>query len=278
MTYVLGVIGDPIEHSLSPVMQMAAIKAAEIDATYKAFHIKADELASFVDRVRRENFLGFNITIPHKQDIMAYLDEISPEAEAIGAVNTVVNVQGQLTGHNTDAIGYIRSLQEEKQWKPHGKVVTVLGAGGAARAVAYGLLEHDVQQLYIANRSPDKAEALCNELGKLFVDRISFVAWKQLPAYLKKSDLLLNATAVGLGGTRFEQLDLSQLPQHALVSDLVYAPAETPLLHEAKQAGYTTHGGLGMLLYQGAEAFRLWFKQAADVEIMRRALTEELGN
>jgi len=271
MTQIIGVIGDPIEHSLSPLMQTAALQAAGIDATYRSFHVTADDLAAFVQEVRDTPYLGFNITIPHKQSIRQYLDRLMPEAEAIGAVNTVHHIDGKLIGYNTDATGYLRSLNKEQQWQAADKIITLLGAGGAARAVAYGLQAAGAKRIFLVNRTAAKATALASE-----VSVAQATEWSSLPSCLDDSDLLVNATSVGMGGTAFDNLPLASLPKHALVSDLVYTPRETPLLRSAKERGLQTHEGLGMLVYQGAEAFKIWFGQEPDVKVMRTALEKAL--
>ncbi len=276
MTQTLGIIGDPVAHSLSPAMQRAALKSAGIDAVYQAFHVLPDKIATFIEEARATPYLGFNITIPHKQIIMAHLDEIQPEAAAIGAVNTVLNRDGRLIGFNTDGIGYLRSLTEEKNWQPTGKVATLLGAGGAARAVAYALLDSGLSTLFIVNRTPQKAEALAKDLNKMFAGKIRSGGWEILESCLSQSELLINATSVGMDDTSFQDLHLEALPKGALVSDLVYTPRITPLLKTAQSQGYDTHEGLGMLLYQGAEAFKIWFNQDPDIEIMRKVLEEKL--
>jgi shikimate dehydrogenase len=276
MTEILGVIGDPIDHSLSPLMHRAAIEKAGIDAVYRAFHIRLDQLPAFIEEVHKNHYLGFNVTIPHKQNIMSYLDDIAPEAQAIGAVNTVLHRSGQLIGYNTDAIGYLRSISEEKKWEPHGKSVTLLGAGGAARAVSYSLMKAGASQIYIIDQITTKANELAENINKLFMksQRMDVIEWADLTECLTKSDLLVNATPIGLQGTSFDFLPLEALPDSALVSDLVYSPRETPLLLEAKKLGHKTHEGLGMLLYQGAEAFRIWFGKDPDVDVMRQVLTK----
>lgn len=280
MTTILGVIGDPVTHSLSPVMQSAGIKSAGIDAVYKMFPVTPAQLADFVTEVRQNAYHGFNVTLPHKQRIAPYLDEIVPEAEAIGAVNTVLNRNGHLIGYNTDATGYLRSLTEEQQWQPEDKTITLLGAGGAARAIGYGLLQADIAQLYLVNRTADKAVAMAEELSRVtrHESRVKAMPWSQLPSCLSATDLLINATSVGLDGTRFDNLPLDTLQAGALVSDLVYTPRRTPLLAEADALAYTTHEGLGMLLYQGAEAFQIWFEKEADITAMRQALLGALGD
>lgn len=278
MTMLLGIIGDPIAHSLSPIMQNRALEAAGLDATYLPYHVRSPELKAFIEDVHQQNMTGFNVTVPHKVSIMKYLDEVDEEAHQIGAVNTVLYHEGRLSGYNTDARGYCRSLQEEARFSAKDKAICILGAGGAARAVAYGLLTAGATNVMIANRTAEKAEALVQSFAHDYPHRITHIPWepKTLGENFGKCDLLINTTTVGLDGTRFDRLPLAQLPGTALVSDLVYSPRETPLLREAKEAGFSTHEGLGMLLYQGAESFRIWTGIEPDIKVMRKALEEAL--
>lgn len=278
MTQILGVVGDPISHSLSPQMQTAAIDRAGLDATYLSFHIKKEQLSAFIKEVRDNNYLGFNVTIPHKQNILDYLDDMAPEALAIGAVNTVHHSRNHLIGYNTDATGYMLSLKEEKRWRAKGKTVTLLGAGGAARAVAYSLLKAGAAQIYVYDKIVIKSNELAKNMNNLFMksQRTDVIDWLDLKDCLAETHLLVNATPVGMGGTSFDSLVLDALADTALVSDLVYTPRETPLLRDARKIGLSTHEGLGMLLYQGVEAFKIWFGKDPDVNVMRKTLEDAL--
>jgi shikimate dehydrogenase len=261
-------------------MHAAALKQAGIDATYHTWHVRPAELENFIRKVRSQNYLGFNVTLPHKQTIMPYLDEISDAARVIGAVNTVAHQQGQLVGYNTDAHGFIRSLHTETSWSTtKGKSVTILGAGGAARAVAYGLLNEKAQRVFIINRTLSKAQALASDLATYYPSRVTASPWtdESMSAFFPECDLLVNATSVGLEGSSFNSLPLTSLPAHAIVSDLVYTPRATALLAAARRLGLKTHDGLGMLIYQGAEAFKIWFGQDPDIGVMRHALEQVLS-
>ena len=279
MTQLYGVIGDPISHSLSAVMQNRAFQATDLDAVYLPFHVPATELTAFVEAARRWPCAGFNITIPHKQAIRPLLDEIGADAEAIGAVNTVLNQEDRLIGRNTDAIGYIRSLKEDTGLDPAGLTVCILGAGGAAHAVVHGLLENDVGCIQLINRTEANAKQLQTHFAKRSQGRIRVHPWDQakMREVFQESRLLINTTAIGLEGSRFEDLPLESLPDGSCVSDLVYRPRQTALLREAAARGLHTHEGLGMLLYQGAASFGLWTGCEPDIQVMRTALTEALA-
>jgi shikimate dehydrogenase len=276
MTMQLGVIGDPIDHSLSPILQEAAIRSSNIDAHYKRYHVKLGELKQFIEDMRSTEIRGINITIPHKENVVPFLDELSADVQNIGAVNTIDNKSGRLIGYNTDAKAYLRSLQEDVDYEVREKTITIIGAGGAARAVAYGLASAQAKHIFIVNRTEEKAQKIVANLAKNFRDQLSALQLnnKILEGILFQSDLLINASSIGLNGSSFDSLPMEKLPSHALVSDLVYNPAETPLLRDAKALGLKTHGGLGMLLYQGAASFEIWTGQKPDINAMRTALED----
>lgn len=280
MTKLYGVIGDPISHSLSALMQNRALKKAGIDALYLPFHVPPAELAAFIDAARRWPCDGFNVTIPHKQSIMEYLEDVSEEARLIGAINTVTNQSGRLIGTNTDATGYIRSLREDGHCDPATGTAIVLGAGGAAHAVCYGLLKADIAKIILCNRTAAHAELLRNHFATAYPHRIEVIPWEQatLVDAFSRSQLLINTTSVGMNGTEFDGLPLAALPQKSLVSDLVYRPRQTPLLRAAAACGLRTMDGLGMLVYQGAASFEIWTGVAPDIAVMRTALTEALAD
>lgn len=276
MTAIYGIIGDPIKHSLSAKMQNRAFAKAKIDAIYLPFHVQPEGLVTFIESARNWQMSGFNVTIPHKVSIMEFLDEIEEEAKAIGAVNTISFKNNQLLGDNTDAQGYLRSLKQEAHWSSKGKVVTLLGAGGAARAVVYGLLNDGVKKLFIINRTHEKACQIAEFFKHSFSEKIIVIKWEEesMREALEQSDLLINATSIGLKGSSFDNLPLEVLSKKAIVSDLVYRPRKTPLLKQAKELGLKTHEGIGMLLYQGVESFKIWTGIEPDINVMREALEE----
>lgn len=278
MTELYGVIGDPIAHSLSALMHNRALALAKLDAVYLPFHVPSTELGAFVDAARRWPCHGFNVTIPHKRSIIPLLDEISQEAHQIGAVNTVTSREGRLLGTNTDATGYLRSLREEADFDPKACTVVILGAGGAAHAVCYGLLEAGVDKIIICNRTAAHAQALAQHFAAGYSNRIEVKPWQEgaMREAFHQSQLLINSTSVGLNGTAFEALPLDALPQESLVSDLVYRPRQTPLLKSAASRGLRTLEGLGMLVFQGAASFEIWTGITPDVKAMFNVLTEAL--
>ncbi len=276
MIPLYGIVGDPIAHSLSPRMQNAAFEAAGLEALYLPFHVRSGDLTDFIQAARQWPLQGFNITVPHKQKMLELVDEVSEEARVIGAVNCVVREKEKLTGYNTDAPGYLEALTKGADWEPDGKTITVLGAGGAARAVVYALLSHQAEKIFLINRTLEKGEALAADFNKIFPGKITPLPWDNvnLETALSESHLLTNATSVGLKGNEFSDLPLAVLPKTSLVSDLVYGSEETSLVKGARAAGLTAHGGFDMLLHQGVVSFRLWTGVEPDVKVMRRAITE----
>ena len=280
MKKLYGVIGDPIVHSLSAVMQNRALVKAEIDAVYLPFHVPPAELNAFMDAARRWPCDGFNVTIPHKQSIIEYLDEVSEEARLIGAINTVTNRSGRLIGTNTDAAGFMRSLRQEGHFDPAACTAVVLGAGGAAHAICYGLLKAGVAKIIICNRTEAHAESLMYHFVPHYPNQIEIKKWEQAQLHeaFSQSRLLINTTSVGLNGTQFDALPLEALPHECLVSDLVYRPRQTPLLQAAASRGLRTLEGIGMLIYQGAASFEIWTGIAPDISVMRNAIIEALAH
>jgi shikimate dehydrogenase len=278
-TRICGLIGDPVDHSMSPAMHNAAFKEMGLDYVYLPFLVKPEHLAEAVTGLRALNVLGFNVTIPHKVAIVPLLDSVDPLAEKIGAVNTVVNTNGRLHGFNTDAGGFYRAL-EEHGVNPEGKNVAVLGAGGAGRAVSYILTEKGARMTIFNRRehlarAQDIADMIMKTLGK----PVTVVALEDLPEGLRGIDILVNTTSVGMwphsGDTLVPAALLKEIP---VVIDIVYNPVETRLLQEAAQAGAKTIGGVDMLAWQGALAFEKWTGRPAPLDLMRRQILKTLGN
>jgi len=274
------IFGDPVEHSLSPVMQNAALQAAGIDGLYIPWRVKAPGLSAALDSLRwMENFGGANVTLPHKEQAASLVDELSPEAASVGAVNTIVSRDGRLLGANTDGQGFLRSLQEEGGFVPRGRRAAILGAGGAARAVAWSLIEAGIAELLILNRTSERAELLADLVSR----RMGVLALglglgdPRTRAQLATCALLVNATPVGLHPSDPPPIDPALLRPQLLVYDLIYRPRETALLREAKRLGCQVLGGLGMLLYQGALAFELWTGRKPPEQAMRSALLQALA-
>jgi shikimate dehydrogenase len=270
----VGLIGWPVEHSASPAMHNAAFARLGLDWRYVLLPAKPGNLQAAVDTLRQEPFRGANVTVPHKQAIMAYLDRVTGSARGIGAVNTITADEGRLTGHNTDGDGFLAALREAG-FAPAGCHALVLGAGGAARSVVYALASRGCG-VTIHNRSSARARRLADDMQYLGLP--GSITWVNSQAGLAALDLgafalLVNATSVGM----WPRTDASPwpeglvLPSHWTVFDLVYNPAETRLLAQARLSGATPIGGLSMLVHQGALAFALWTGRDAPLEVMRAA-------
>ena len=274
---IYGLLGDPVAHSLSPMMQNQTFQAHHIDAVYVPFHVRSDKLSAAVNGLRALNVAGVNVTIPHKETILPLLDQIDPTARLIGAVNTVVNRAGVLTGYNTDASGFIRSVRQELKFQPEGCKVLLLGAGGACRAVAVGLALAGVKSIFIANRHPDRAEKLIDNLISHFPSVQFFVTDYNNNSYLEalsRVDLIVNTTSVGLYGEKIKFLPLECIKGSALIFDMIYSLSETPLIKSARSLKLHCTDGLGMLAAQGEDAFFLWTGVKPTSGFMRRFLTE----
>ena len=280
-TRVCGVIGDPIEHTMSPVMHNAAFKKLGLDYIYLPFRVKKEDLGRAIVGVRALGIRGLNVTIPHKVAVMSLLDELDPLAKRIGAVNTVVNDGGVLTGYNTDAGGFIQALLE-KGVEPQGKGVVVLGAGGASRAVSFVLAERGAR-LTILNRQLelDWAVDLARRISQDFGKEVKALELndENLARVLESADILVNATSVGMSPDAGETpLPARLLRPGLVVFDVIYNPIKTRLLREAEEAGARTIGGLDMLVWQGALAFEQWTGRQAPRQVMRREAIKALGH
>ncbi len=272
-TKMVGVFGCPVKHSASPAMQNAAFLAAGLDYVYLPFEVKPDDIEPALNAVRILGFRGINLTIPHKETSIPFLDEISEEALKIKAVNTVMADSGKLRGFNTDIEGFLKPLVMEKKWPPEGKKAVILGAGGAARAVVFALLNEGAGEITIANRNIARAEELADFMKNIFpgsIIKTAGIADSSLHREISGSSLLVNCTPLGLKGeTPLE--DASCLGRGITVYDLIYRPSDTPLLTAARNRGADTIGGLGMLVYQGAASFRIWTSVDPPVDVMKKA-------
>ncbi len=271
-----GLIGDPVAHSLSPVMHTAAFAALGLDASYESWLTPAAGLASRVASLRRDDVLGANVTVPHKQAVMNLCDDVSLAASRIGAVNTLLPRDGHLHGDNTDAYGFVRALRELPNTSDV-RSALILGAGGAARAVAVALGTDGVDSLRIANRTHARASALVSALSDTGLTGIETVYWDDLSTVMADVDLVVNATSIGWHGDDIpiavELLDL--LRSGASVFDLTYR--DTALIQAARVRGIAVTDGLGMLIHQGARSLELWTGRPAPIEVMREAvMTEQL--
>jgi shikimate dehydrogenase len=271
-TKVCALIGDPVEHTVSPAMHNAAFKAAELDFIYVPFRVKPENLKKAVNGLRALNVRGFNVTIPHKVPVIKLLDSLDPLARDIGAVNTVVNDNGKLIGFNTDAEGFLRAMRE-RGVEPANKKIVIIGAGGASRSISY-ILARENAFLTLSNRSPDPAY----EIARLVQDKFGkSVTVCQPGKSLENTDILVNATSIGMTpGINESPVPAGLLTPGLTVFDIVYNPVETRLLREAKAAGAKAFSGLDMLAWQGALAFEKWTGQPAPLDLMRRKALEML--
>lgn len=272
-TVMYGVFGDPIRHSKSPIMLNRAFHESGLNSAYAAFHILPGTLKDAVYGIRALGFRGVNVTIPHKVELMNYMDEIDEGARFIGAVNTVVNEGGRLIGYNTDGIGYVRSLKEETGIQLSGKKVLILGAGGAARGVGYALAKEGAAFIRIANRTEEKAIELASMISQ-YTDAAG-MGLDRIADYMNDIDLIVNTTSAGMYPNVDEMpMDPDLIREGIVVSDLIYNPLITCFLREAETRGAVIHGGLGMFIYQGAYAFEYWTGLPAPVQAMREVVLQ----
>lgn len=272
---IYGVIGYPVAHSLSPLMHNREFQALQLDHYYTAFNIHPDHLEKAIESVRILQIHGLNVTIPHKVKVINYLDEIDEEARLIGAVNTIINRDGHLIGTNTDGEGYLRSLLPIVDSLQTKKVI-LIGAGGAARAIATTLARHGVQALDVANRTVEKAEELVTHISR-FADGKALTL-KDAEEHLGNYDIIINTTPVGMSPNVEEvPIRLDHLKKNAVVSDLIYNPLKTKLLQQAEEKGAIIHNGVGMFVYQGALAFQKWTGIEPNIERMMDTVIKKLG-
>lgn len=277
----LCVIGDPVEHSKSPLIQNAMIRAAGLDYVYDARRVAGGDTAQWLEQAKTEGYAGFNATMPHKETLVSLVDELSADAALFGSVNTVCIRDGSVYGYNTDGEGFLRALLEAGM-DPAGKTVLVLGAGGAAKAVVHKLVQGGAAKVSVANRTVERAETLCKQVGS---DKLTpcDVSRGTLCRCAAQSDLIINCTSLGMTGTAGEFEDLSfleGLKPGAGVFDLIYSPARTRLLAKAERLGHPVSNGLGMLVWQAIFALEHFTQTKLDGPAMaaaaRRALEEEV--
>jgi shikimate dehydrogenase len=279
-TTVCGLIGDPVEFTMSPAMHNAAFEHTGLEYIYLPFRVKKERLYDAIKGMRAFNIRGLNVTLPHKLSVMALLNEIDKTAERIGAVNTIVNDNGRLKGFNTDGAGFLKSLQEEGI-EPGGRNVAVIGAGGVSRAASVALLENGAK-LTIIDRQPgiDTAVKMAADINAVFGQQVNVLQINDAGAseVIKNADILVNATRVGMFPNVNETpVEAGWLGPGQVVFDVNYNPMETRLLREARLAGAKTISGLGMLAWQGAAAFEYWTGIPAPVEVMKEAARKALN-
>lgn len=263
------VVGYPISHSRSPLIHSFWLAEAGIDGSYERVAVEPAAFPEFVRTLEQQGFVGGNVTVPHKEEAfrLALVDD--PVARDLHAVNTLWLEGDVLKGANTDVMGFLANLdQEAKGWDGRLDRVVVLGAGGASRAVLYGLLQRGAAEILLANRTFERAQALAHHFGP----RVKPLAWETAEAAMVGADLLVNTTSLGMKGQPPLDLSLSRLPRTALVTDIVYVPLETPLLAKARALGLRTIDGLGMLLHQAVPGFERWFGVKPLVSSQLRAL------
>ncbi|WP_342548822.1 shikimate dehydrogenase [Paenibacillus sp. FSL P2-0089] len=273
---LLGVMGDPIAQSKSPLMHGAALQALGLSGAYVPLHITPDKLGDAVQAIRTLGFRGVNVTIPHKVAVMEYLDRLDSSAVDVGAVNTIVNDNGILTGFNTDGIGYVRSLKTEAAPDLTGARILVIGAGGAARGIVSALLKEQPAMVLIVNRNEERARQLADSFSSR--GSLTGAGMDAVPRVLGSMDIVINTTSVGMYPHMEDMpIDPAGLHEGMIVSDLIYNPLHTRLLTESLKRGCTVHGGLGMFVYQGAYALEYWTGLVAPAAIMRQTIADCLG-
>ncbi len=277
-TDLYGLIGTPISHSFSPSMHNKAFEKVNENACYLGFDTNIDKLEATVQAFKTLNVKGWNVTMPLKSEMIKYCDELSPEAELIGAVNTIVNQNGKLKGYSTDGIGFFANAKD-KEFNPENKTIVLIGAGGAARSIAAQSIFENINELIIYNRTFKKAQQLKDELNeealkqniKIRVEALS--NQKQLEKDIKESDLVINATSVGMRPDSEEIIfNPDWLSPETVIADIVYTPVKTKLEKEALSRGCKILDGLGMVLWQGAYAFKYWTGKEFPVDYIKKEI------
>ncbi|MDI6689420.1 MAG: shikimate dehydrogenase [Actinomycetota bacterium] len=279
-TKLTGIIGYPLRYTLSPVLHNAAFQHLSLNWCYVPLPVERPLLHQALEGIKALNFVGINVTMPYKEEVIPFLDEIASYARIVGAVNTIHVKGNRLIGYNTDGRGFLASLQRDAKFDPKGKNILIVGAGGAARSIAVSLALAGANYIAILNRTLERAHSLGQLLQENFpsceVEAMDFEA--DLSYVFLKAEVVINATPVGMDPKSGELPFPVELlkPKH-LVCDLIYKPRETLLLKLAKEKGARTLGGLGMLLHQGAAAFEIWTNLEPPIAVMRKALEEALG-
>jgi len=276
-TKLYGIFGYPVEHTFSPAMHNAAFQRLHLDACYVPFAVSPQNLGEAVMALIPLGLCGVNVTVPHKEKIMTYLDGLSEEAQLIGAVNTIEIKEGNLIGHNTDGRGFLRSLRDNAGFDPSGKQILIIGSGGAARAVAFSLALAGTKKIVLTDLDQKKAVALVTDITEKTGRSVEYVEQESVSDFATDVHCVINATPLGLKKT--DPLPIARESIHGkhLICDLVYNPSETRLLHVAKANGAKILSGIGMLLYQGVIAFEIWTGMKAPIRIMKNALTRQIA-
>lgn len=275
-TNIVGLIGHPVEHSFSPPMHNAAFKKLDMDYAYVAFDVAPENLKSAIMGAKSLNIKGFNVTIPHKIEVMKYLDEIDEVAQLIGAVNTIDFKS--MKGYNTDGIGAVKAIEEVTSIK--NKNVVVAGAGGASRAISFYIAKYGAESLTVLNRNVERAENLAGDVLKSdLIANVQSDSISKITDYVSDADILIDTTPIGMHPNVDDEaiVDSKCMHEDLIVFDAVYNPNETALIKEALKAGAKPVYGIKMLLYQGAESFKIWTGQNPPVDVMEDALRKTLG-
>ncbi len=266
------VIGNPVKHSRSPQIHQYWLKHYGLDGSYELAELAPDQLAGFIEKLRHNENAGANVTLPYKSDVIGFLDDIDEDARSVGAVNTIYKRSEKLLGTNTDIYGFLTHLSlSAPDWLKNTKNVVILGAGGAARAILSAMKTSGVDNVYIANRTISRAQNLADEI----LPTARSVEMSKVQGILPSMDLVINTTSLGMAGQLPLELDLSTLPGHAIVVDIVYTPLKTRLLLEAENHGLIAVDGLGMLLHQAVRGFELWFGTRPEVTRELRQMVEK---
>lgn len=275
-TNIVGLIGHPVEHSFSPPMHNAAFDALNMDYAYVAFDVNPNDLKSAIEGAESLNIKGFNVTIPHKVDVMQYLDELDEVARLIGAVNTIDFKN--LKGYNTDGIGAVKAIEEVTSIK--NKNVVVAGAGGASRAISFYIAKYGAESLTILNRNEAKAESLASDVSDSgLIGEVAYDSINAIGNYMESADVLIDATPLGMHPNINDEpiVKADMMDEDLVVFDAVYNPNETVLIKEVIKANAKPVYGIKMLLYQGAESFKIWTGKTAPIDVMEKALRNTLN-
>ncbi len=266
------VIGNPVKHSRSPQIHRYWLKHYHLDGSYDLAELAPDQLKPFIEKLRSDDNAGTNVTLPYKRDVMSYLDQIDEDARNVGAVNTIYKQGKKLLGTNTDVYGFLTHLSHSApKWRDTTQSVMIIGAGGAARAVLSAMKKSSINNVYIANRTISRAQNLADEIYPV----AQAIEMSGLHDKLANIDLIINTTSLGMTGQPALELNLSALPDHSIVVDIVYSPLKTDLLHQAENQGLIAVDGLGMLLHQAVRGFELWFGTRPEVTPELRQLVEK---
>lgn len=276
-TRLVAIFGDPVEHTMSPAMHNTAFTELGMDCAYVPFHITPGRLGEAVRALKVLGIVGANITVPHKERVMEFLDDVDDEAAKIGAVNTIVNDDGRLVGYNTDGRGFVMSLKEDAGFDPKSKRVFMCGAGGAARGICFALAAAGTRRIYLYDVDEQRADRLVMELNSALGRQLARPSVMD-PDFIRGADLVVNATPLGMHATDPLPIPENSFRSGQTVYDIVYNPAETKTLKAARAAGATGVNGLGMLLYQGVLAFEHWFGVTPPAPSMKKALDERLSS